>query len=325
MSSTPGAPAVPGREADRGPGSRDRPPAGRARPGSRRRRDARLAYAFVAPTVVVVVVLVLFPVLWNVSLSLRDLRLIDLRDFSLFSPDVTVENYRQVIGDDFLPLLGRTLVYAIGGTTLAMVLGTWAAFAVRGAFRGRAVLRGLFLFPYVVPVVAAALLWRTMLNPQFGIVNGWLEAIGVGPVNFLLQEPQALMTVVAFEGWRSFPFAFLFVMARLQALPRELEESAMVDGASTLQRFRYILVPQLTGVLAVLFLLRFIWTFNAFDEIYLLTGGAAGTEVISVQIYNWLFGRSDVGAAAALSIVLAVTLAVALALYFRWFYREDSD
>jgi multiple sugar transport system permease protein len=289
-----------------------------------KRRDARLAYLFVAPTVVVLVVLVLFPVLWNVSLSLRDLRLIDLRDFSIFDTDVTFENYQQVIGDGFLPLLRRTLVYAIGGTTLAMVLGLWCALAVRSAFRGRAVLRGLFLFPYVVPVVAAALLWRTMLNPQYGIVNGWLDAIGLGRVNFLLQEPQALMTVVVFEGWRSFPFAFLFIMARLQAMPRELEESAMVDGASTVQRFWFIVLPQLTGVFAVLFLLRFIWTFNAFDEIYLLTGGAAGTEVISVQIYNWLFGRSDIGAAAALSIVLAATLAVSLAVYFRWFYREDS-
>jgi multiple sugar transport system permease protein len=297
----------------------------RARRGGLRRRDARLAYAFVAPTAVVLVVLVLFPVLWNVSLSLRDLRLIDLRDFSLFDTELTFENYEQVVGSDFLPLLGRTLVYAVGGTTLAMLLGLWAALAVRGAFRGRGLLRGLFLFPYVVPVVAAALLWRTMLNPQFGIVNGWLEAVGFAPVNFLLREPQALVTVVAFEGWRSFPFAFLFVTARLQAMPRELEESAMVDGASTLQRFWYIVLPQLTGVFAVLFLLRFIWTFNAFDEIYLLTGGAAGTQVISVQIYSWLFGRSDVRAAAALSIVLAATLAVALTAYFRWFYREDSD
>lgn len=290
-----------------------------------RRRDARLAYVFVLPTVVVLVTLVLFPVLWNISLSLRELRLIELRDFELFTLDLTLDNYRQVLGDEFLPLLRRTLAYAVGGTTLAMLLGLWAALALRGAFRGRGFLRGLFLFPYVVPVVAAALLWRTMLNPQYGIVNGWLEAIGVAPINFLLQEPQALVTVIVFEGWRSFPFAFLFIMARLQAVPRELEESAMVDGAGVLKRFRYILLPQLTAVFAVLFLLRFIWTFNAFDEIYLLTGGAAGTSVISVEIYGWLFGRNDIGAAAALSIVLAAALAVSLAIYFRWFYREEAE
>jgi multiple sugar transport system permease protein len=322
-------PAVPATTEEPAAGPREGR-AGRPRPdlrggrSTRARRDARLAYLFVAPTVLVVVGLVLFPLVWNVSLSLRELRLIELRDFELFDPDVTLENYGRVIGSDFWPLLGRTLVYAVGGTTLALLLGLWAALAVRGAFPGRGLVRGLLLFPYVVPVVAAALLWRTMLNPRYGIVNEWLQAVGLGPVDFLLQRPQALVTVIVFEGWRSFPFAFLFIMARLQAMPRELEEAAMVDGASAVQRFRHIVLPQLTGVFAVLFLLRFIWTFNAFDEIYLLTGGAAGTDVISVQIYSWLFGRSDVGAAAALSIVLAATLAVSLAAYFRWFYREES-
>ena len=175
-----------------------------------------------------------------------------------------------------------------------------------------------------------------MLNPQYGIVNAWLERLGFQSVNFLLQQsveltvlgatvrlPLAFSMVVLFEAWRSFPFAFLFILAALQSIPSDLEEAARVDGATVSQRFFYVILPQLRGVFAVLFLLRFIWTFNAFDEIYLLTGGAAGTEVISVQIYEWLFGRSDVGAAAALSIVLAATLALSLAVYFRWFYREE--
>jgi multiple sugar transport system permease protein len=309
-------------------------PAGRG--GTLARRQARLAYAFVSPSLVVVVVLVLFPVVWNIALSLQQLRLVELRTFDFFSVDFTLRNYDRVVGDDFLPLLARTLVYAIGGTSLAIVLGTWAALVVRRAFPGRSLVRGLVLFPYVVPVVAAALLWRTMLNPQFGIVNAWLRRAGLGSVNFLLQQnldvtllgitvslPLALTMVILFEAWRSFPFAFLFVLARLQAMPADLEEAARVDGATVSQRFRYIILPQLRSVFAVLFLLRFIWTFNAFDEIYLLTAGAAGTQVISVQIYEWLFGRSDVGAAAALSIVLAFTLAILLAVYFRFFYREE--
>ena len=172
-------------------------------------------------------------------------------------------------------------MYAFAGTTVAMVLGLWAALVVRQAFRGRRLVRGLLLFPYVVPVVAAALLWRTMLNPQYGIVNSWLESLGGQPVNFLLQSdgelfgfkvPLAFTVVVLFEGWRSFPFAFLFILARLQAIPEELEEAAIVDGATPLQRFRYVLMPELKAVFATIFLLRFIWTFNAFDEVFLLTG-----------------------------------------------------
>lgn len=302
-----------------------------------KQRESSLAYAFVTPALAVVVVLVLFPVLWNVALSLQQLRLVELQDFNFFSLDLTLANYRRVIGADFWGLLATTLVYSIGGTTLAIGLGLWAALALRRAFPGRGLVRGLLLFPYVVPVVAVTLLWRTMLNPQVGIVNVLLERIGVGPVNALLQRdvevsllglslslPVALTTVVLFEAWRSFPFAFLFILARLQAIPNDVEEAARVDGARTWERYRHVVLPQLTGVIAVLFLLRFIWTFNAFDEIYLLTGGAAGTQVVSVQIYEWLFGRSDVGAAAALSLVLAATLGLALLVYFRWFYTEES-
>ncbi len=302
------------------------------------RREARLGYAFSAPAVLIVLVLVLFPILWNIALSMQEIRLVELRNVNLFSFEVTARNYTRVIGPDFLDLLRNTLIYSIGGTTLALLLGLWAALALRRAFRGRALVRGLLLFPYVVPVVAATLLWRTMLNPQVGIISvGLQRLLGTGPLDPLLQRdleigvlgltftiPLALTMVVLFEAWRSFPFAFLFILARLQALGPDLEEAAAVDGATVMQRFWHIILPQLRGVFAVLFLLRFIWTFNAFDEIYLLTAGSAGTEVIAVQVYEWLFGRSDVGAAAALSIVLAATLAIALAIYFRLFYSEDT-
>ena len=101
--------------------------------------------------------------------------------------------------------------------------------------------------------------------------------------------PIALTTVILFEGWRYFPFAFLFLLARLQAISTELYEAAEVDGATPLQRLWYVTLPQLRGVIATLFLLRFIWTFYKFEDIFLLNGGAAGTEVLTVQIFNWLF------------------------------------
>ncbi|CAN5778961.1 sugar ABC transporter permease [soil metagenome] len=296
-------------------------------------QEARIGYAFVAPALIVVLVVVAVPIVWNIALSFQDLRLVELQDFNFFSTDVSLDNYDRVTSGDFFSLLLRTFIYAVAGTTVALLLGLWAALVVRRAFPGRRVVRGLLLFPYVVPVVAAALLWRTMLNPQFGIVNGWLESVGGQPVNFLLQRdgelfgfkvPLAFTVVVLFEGWRSFPFAFLFILARLQAMPKELDEAAIVDGATVTQRFRYIVMPALKGVFATIFLLRFIWTFNAFDEVFLLTGGAAGTELVSIEVVNWLFGRSNVGAAAALSIVLAAALGITLAVYFRWFYPKEE-
>ncbi len=150
------------------------------------------------------------------------------------------------------------------------------------------------LLPYVAPIVAVTFAWTTMLNPQFGVVNYWgTQLLGWDePIAFLSQRssevsvfgltfgvPTALLTVIAFEAWRSFPFAFLFLTARLQAVPATLEEAARVDGATLTQRFRHVLLPQLMPTIAVLAVLRFIWTFNSFDDIYLLTGGGAGTEV----------------------------------------------
>ncbi|MFN2419604.1 MAG: carbohydrate ABC transporter permease, partial [Candidatus Limnocylindria bacterium] len=222
---------------------------------------------------------------------------------------------------------------------LAIGLGLAAALVVRAPFRGRTLVRASMLLPYVSPVVAVAFVWSVMLDPNLGIVNGiGEEAFGwQSPIPFLSQRstdvtifglslgfPTALVSVIGFQAWRYFPFAFLFILARLQAVPADLDEAGKVDGASPLQRFRYILLPQLSGVIALLAVLRFIWTFNEFDDIYLLTGGAAGTEVVSVGVYNRLTGRGDIGAAASLSLVLAVLLAIFLFLYFRYFARKSE-
>ena len=135
----------------------------------------------------------------------------------------------------------------------------------------------------------------------------------------------ALITVILFEAWRSFPFAFLFLTARLQAVPDVLEEAARVDGATPTQRFRHILLPQLLPTIAVLTVLRFIWTFNNFDDIYLLTGGGAGTQVVAVRVFDYLITRGDIGAAAAQALVLAAILAVLVHVYLKLFGRQEEQ
>ncbi|HJY25115.1 MAG TPA: sugar ABC transporter permease, partial [Actinomycetes bacterium] len=206
-------------------------------------------------------------------------------------------------------------------------------------FRGRTLVRAAMLLPYVTPIVAATFAWTTMLNPQFGIVNEWgQQFLGWDePIAFLSQKsaqvslfgweitvPVALSTVIVFEWWRSFPFAFLFLTARLAAAPATLEEAARVDGATPTQRFRYIVLPQLMPTIAVLAVLRFIWTFNSFDDIYLLTGGGAGTDVVAVQVFYSLTARGDIGTAAAQALVLAAILAVFVGLYLRWFAPREE-
>jgi multiple sugar transport system permease protein len=303
------------------------------------RRESRLGVMLILPAVLVVFLLVVLPLFWNVALSFQSARLINIQDVSLVGFDATLKNFDRVLSDrEFWPVLRTTFIYTIFGSGLSILMGLWAALALRKSFRGRSIVRGLVLFPYVVPVIAAAFVWQVMLNPNFGITNVWIERLGGDAINFLgtksydvsmfglftLSVPLALITVIVFEGWRYFPFAFLFILAALQSQSADIEEAALVDGATISKRFWYITIPALKPVLSVLFLLRFIWTFNKFDDIFLLTGGGAGTKVITVKIVDWLLGRGDVGAAAALGLILAAILGVVVGLYFKFFYVEDT-
>ena len=283
-----------------------------------------------SPTLLIVVAIVIFPLLWSILLSFQRMRLIQIGRASFFEP-LTLANYQRVLGSStFWTSLLTTFAYTFGSVVLSISLGVLAAMAVRQPFRGRTFVRAAYLLPYVAPVVAVTFIWRTMLNPQFGIVNiigqnvlGWDEPIpfvsqAVGTWNLFGLEipvPTALLTTIAFEGWRYFPFAFLFLIARLGAMSGEAEEAALVDGATPWQSFRFIVFPQLVPIIGLLAILRTIWTFNEFDDIFLLTGGAAGTGVASIQVYNYLTVQRNVGAAAAQSVIMALVLIVLLGIY----------
>jgi multiple sugar transport system permease protein len=317
------------------------PTAPRRARDTRARRDSRAGIALVSPTVIVVVVMVVLPVLWALILSFQRIRLLQIRRLDVLGSDYTLRNYDLLLGSsDFFVTVRTTLYFSVFGTTGAILLGLAAALLVRRSFRGRALVRGVFLLPYVAPVVAIAFVWQVLLSPQLGFVNAMgTQVLGWdSPIPFLSQEkgtitlfglsigvPTALLMVILFEAWKSFPFAFLFILARLQAAPAELEEAAKVDGATPTQVFRHIILPQLMGVIALIAVLRFIWTFNAFDEIWLLTGGGAGTEVLATQVYTFLTARNDVGASAAVAMFMAAVLAVVLLIYLKFFGDRERQ
>ena len=145
-----------------------------------------------------------------------------------------------------------------------------------------------------------------------------------GPINFFGERPLALIMVTVFEIWRYFPLSFLFILARMQAVDTDMFEAADMDGASPFQKFRYLLLPQLFGILSVLFLLRFIWTFNKFDDIFLLTGGNAGTRTLTVNVYEQAFAVSDIGAGAAVAVVIFLCLLGFSTVYF-WTLRHEEE
>ena len=303
-------------------------------------RENRAGLAFVTPTFLVVLVVVILPILWTVLLAFQNAKLVNIQEHGLFGR-WTLDNFDQVFGSPgFWSSLGTTLLYTIGATAGSVILGLIAALALRKPFRGRGVLRAAMLLPYVAPVVAVCFVWEVALSPQYGIVNEWRHRLfgWDDPIAFLSTRsyevglsglhfdiPLALLTVITFETWRYFPFAFLFMLARLQAVPSGLEEAAEVDGATLSQRFRYIVLPQLMPVIALLSVLRFIMTFNKFDDVYLLTGGGSGTDVVAVRVYDFLTSRFDVGAASAQALVLAAVLMALLGIFFTFFGKKAQE
>ncbi len=304
-------------------------------------REARLAFWMLAPTFTIVFAIVIFPVIWNLWLSLKPVSLGDLRGAPLFKLNLTLGNFFKVFRDpDFVRTLSTTVIYAVLGSVLSILLGLMAAMLVQEEFPGRSLVRGLLISPYIAPVVAVTFTWSFILDPQLGVLN-WLaveKGLLAQPIPFLSQRwwnlellgirmriPLALTSVILFEGWRYFPFAFLFILARLQAIPNDLYMAASVDGATAFQRFRHITLPQLTVVLANLFLFRFIWTFNKFDDIFLLTRGQAGTEVLTIKVYDYAFGEFNIGASSAVAIVLFGVLSLFLIVYFRLIVREAQS
>ena len=295
-------------------------------------RESRLGYILVLPALMVVVLIVLFPMLWNIVLSfqpvrMQDLANIDLLDFSR----LTLDNYSTGLNERFWIGLRVTLIYAVCGTSVSILVGLWAALVAGKKFRGRNLFRALLLFPYIAPVVSSAFIWRFMLDKHMGIFNQAWQWMGGEPIAWLttrsvevslagtgVQLPVALTTLILFEGWRYFPFAFLFIFARLQAIPEILYEAARVDGAGPIQQFCHITLPQLKTAIGILFLLRFIWTFYKFDDVFLLNGGTAGVTVLSIQVFRWLFARRNIGVAAAIGVLLAALLITLTAFFQYW-------
>lgn len=297
-------------------------------------REARLAWGLISPTALVVFGLVLFPAFFSGWMSFHDISLRNLD--SIFSaPFVGLENYRAVVTDWAFRFHSwrswgaavTSVVYSVISTALTILVGLIAALLLNRKFKARGLVRAVFLFPYVAPIVSVAFVWRWILDPRTsGVLNDILLRLGAiqKPQAYLSTRGLALVLVIAFTAWRYFPFAMLMLLARLQAIDRTLYESASVDGATGWQKFRYITLPELRYVLGAVFMLRLIWTFNKFDDIFLLTGGGYGTNVLPILTYQFSFRSFDFGKGTATAMMLLAILLVFLALYLGFFVRRGE-
>ena len=239
----------------------------------------------------------------------------------------STKNFKHIFdGKEFFQVLYVTMFYTFFGTIGAIIFGLFAALLLNRSFKGQSILRGLFLFPYVAPIIAVAFTWIILFDPFSGSVNALLIQMKVveAPINFFGQKPLALITVTVFEIWRYFPLSFLFILSKMQSVDEEMYEAAEMDGASPFQQFWYLGIPMLFGILSVLFLLRFIWTFNKFDDIFLLTGGNAGTRTLTVNVYEQAFAIANIGSGAAVAVIIFCCLILFSFFFFRFINREEG-
>jgi multiple sugar transport system permease protein len=310
----------------------------RQAPGRRRSLEAqevRLAWVLILPTALIVFGVVLFPAIFSIWISFHDVGLKELGN--VFQAEfVGLDNYRAVVNDFAFKWQGlqswgaavTSVVYSVVATVVTIVVGLMAALVLNRPFRARGLSRAIFLFPYVAPIVSVAFVWRWILDPRpSGVLNDILMGLGAIdlPRAYLAQRGLALALVIIFTAWRYFPFAMLMILARLQAIDRTLYEAADVDGAGEWAKFWNVTIPELRYVLGSLFLLRLIWTFNKFDDIWLLTGGGFGTNVLPVLTYQFSFKLNDFGKGAANAMILLLILIVFLVLYLGVFMRRAGE
>ncbi|KZB86100.1 carbohydrate ABC transporter permease [Amycolatopsis regifaucium] len=278
----------------------------------RGRRRVALPYLLLLPAILLELLVHLIPMVAGLVMSFFKLTQFSIRDFSS-APAAGLDNYKFVL--DFNSAAGKALlgsfwisvVYTVLSVGFCWLFGTSAAVLMQKNFRGRGVLRTLFLMPYALPMYAAVITWSFMFQRDTGLVNSLL-----GTDSFWLIGDNSFWSLVVVSVWRNWPFAFLIVMAGLQNIPGELYEAAAIDGAGWWRQFQAITQPMLRPVNQVLLLVLFLWTFNDFNTPYVLFGASAPKEasLISIHIYQSSFVTWNFGLGSAMSVLLLLFLLI---------------
>ena len=302
-------------------------PAGGAvlrRPTSRALSDRRVGILFLLPFALVSLAFVVYPALEAVRLAFHA-----KSPFRNTFTWVGLDNFRYLWADPvFWAAARQAVVWTAASIALQTGLGVALALLLNRAVAGINLFRGILLFPYMVPTVVIALIWRWMFNPELGIVNAMLRGAGLvrGDIYWLSDPTWAMASTILLNVWKFTPFVVICVLARLQSIPVEVDEAAQVDGAGAWPRFWHVTLPQLKAVLAVVVVFRTIWTFNKFEEIYLLTRGGPGTSTFNLAVYAFEQATANLklGVAAATGVVMLVFLFAGSAFYLRLMRQEDA-
>lgn len=282
-------------------------------------RKLTTAYTFIFPTVLALGGLIFYPLVYNLWLSFYKVSLTPgepptFVGFGNYINLVTASGFGEAFANSFI----FTFFTVVG----SILVGLGVALVLNEKFKGNKIIKIAALLPYITPVIAAAMAWKFILHPVFGVVNYvFVDIIPLfsEPIPWTSSPQFGLPTVIIFDIWRFFPFAFLFILAGLKAIDKNLYDAAKIDGASTWQSFLNVTLPQLKYILGVIFLIRWMWNFNKFTDIYLLT---ENVEVLPVFLYELGFTTYNLGLAAAVATILFLLLMVLVIPYiqrvFEW-------
>ena len=279
--------------------------------------DRHMEPIFIAPAMVLTIVLLAWPICMSIYYSFTNKSLLG-------------SNYVSVLqNSEFYISLWNTVVYTVLSLSLQLLFGFIVALALNRITRFKGLFRTLCLIPWAFPMIIVSFTWSYLLNDIYGIVNGKLLAWGIvsQPIQFLADPKLAMITVSLINVWFGVPLFAINILASLQTIPKELYEAAEMDGATVWQRFRFITLPFVRVVVGLLIILRTIWIFNSFDLIFLLTGGGPGVSTQTMPIFAYRMGWTlySLGRSSAVTILLLIILAVACTIYFKVLDHWESE
>lgn len=263
-------------------------------------------YLYLAPTIVLFVFILAIPLYNLVKFSLGDSNIIQgYLGWNNF------ENFEYLTKSRFLDSVQVTLAHVFFGVLGVVFFGTVVSLALDKPIRGRGFFRAVAIIPWVVPQAFAATMWKWVVNSQFGFINQLLLSLNIidKSIGFLSADT-ALATVIVVRIWQGTPFMIISLLAALQTIPEDIQEAASLDGASLVQRFRYITLPYIRPVLKTTTLIVTAWTMQLFDVVYIMTAGgpARKTQLVALEIYNQAFKNDDLGTACALSLAMLAVI-----------------
>jgi multiple sugar transport system permease protein len=287
--------------------------------------SAATPYLLMTPAMVVILLILILPIFYALYLSTTDAQLLTIHKANF----VGLDNYVKFFTSNNLgKVMYATFMYVVLGVTLTYLVGLGTALLLNGRKKGGALFRVILILPWVIPQVVLVLIWKWMLNPQYGIINWLLTATHLisAPISWFTDVNFAMTAIMLVTIWKQYPLSCLILLAGMKTIPYDLYEAAQIDGANTWQRFRHITLPGLRYVSSVLVLLLVIWSFTNFVIIWMLTMGGPANRTATLSIYTYLnaFKFNKLGYGAAIGVVCLIISFIFSVIYYRRVIHEND-